>query len=240
MAVFAVVSSKFSPALVYGFLLCICAIPSQGLAAADLPSLLAKAQGGDVDAQFDLAYAYDSGQGTARNEDEALRWYLAAAQKGHIEAMNSAGSILQVNKRFAEALLWYQQAADKKHAQATNSLAYLYDLGLGVTQDRQKAFALYMRAAELGWAEAMWNIANMYGAGQLGAPADLTIACVWATRAIRFVDVDEERLRVYLVRHVVAMKRRLSAEQLAACSSQAPDWTPSQVSLRSDKSHRKP
>ncbi len=60
---------------------------------------------------------------------------------------------------------------------AINSLGQLYDLGLGIAQDRSKGFELYKRSADLGHARAMWNIANMYGAGQLGK-VDLFSACI--------------------------------------------------------------
>ena len=92
---------------------------------------------------------------------------------------------MQSEKRYAEALPWYQKASEQDHALATNNLAYLNDLGLGVAQDRQKAFALFSRADDLDWAEAMWNIANMYGAGQLGEPPDLLSACLSTIRAQR-------------------------------------------------------
>ena len=93
------------------------------------------------------------------------------------------GSALQAEKRYEEARLWYEKAAAQNHPLAINSLGYLYDLGLGVPQDRRKGF--YSRAADMGEPEAMWNIANMYGAGQMG-PKDMVMACIWTYRAHRF------------------------------------------------------
>jgi len=61
----------------------------------------------------------------------------------------------------------------------------VYDLGLGVTQYRRHAFELYMKAANQGNPRAMFNIAVVYGAGQLD-DKDLSQAYVWVLRANRY------------------------------------------------------
>lgn len=203
---------------------------------AQVEDLLQKAKAGDMSAQFRLANAYDNGSGVPRDGKEAMRWYKAAAEQGYAEAQNSVGSGLQAEKNYAEARAWYEKAAARNHALATNNLAYLYDMGLGVPQDRQKAFSLYSRAADLGWPEAMWNIANMYGAGQLGQPPDLLSACVWALRAGKFAAPAERQLLSQVNRVTPLMERRLSSAQMMSCREQAESWTPPQASIRSDES----
>jgi hypothetical protein len=123
---------------------------AQDVLSPELNGVLAKAEAGDPLSQFRLGSAYDTGRGAPRDGKQAMRWYLAAAEQGYAEAQNSVGSGLQSEKRFAEALPWYERAAAQNHALATNNLAYLYDLGLGVVQDRQKAFTLYSRLPILG------------------------------------------------------------------------------------------
>lgn len=105
------------------------------------------------------------------------------------------------------------------------NLAYLYDLGLGVKQDRRRAFELYSRAADLGWAEAMWNIANMYGAGQLGQP-DLVAACTWTVRTQRFADLKHQALQAHIRRVVPQLERMLTSDQLATCRKDGESWMP--------------
>ena len=189
-------------------------------------ALIAKAEAGEVDAQFRVGAAYDFGKGAPRDSTEAMKWYRMAAERGHVEAQNSLGSILQAEKQYADALLWYEKAAARGHALATNSLAYLYDLGLGVPQDRKKGFELYSKAAEFGWVEAMWNLANMYGAGQIGQP-DFLMACVWSARAQRYAGPSDKQLLSHLARVMPQLERMLSAEQLASCKHQAESWSPS-------------
>lgn len=197
--------------------------------------LLEKAKAGDVDAQFRTANAYDSGRGAPRDGKEAMRWYTAAAEQGHAEAQNSVGSGLQADKKFAEARIWYERAAAQNHALATNNLAYLYDLGLGVKQDRQQAFHFYSQAADLAWAEAMWNLANMYGAGQLGQPPDLLKACVWTLRAGRFAGSEERQLQAHVNRVTPMLERRLSTADMESCRKDAQAWVPPREKERSDR-----
>ena len=191
----------------------------------DVQELMVKAKSGDAQAQFRLGTAYDYGRGAPRDGKEAMRWYLTSAEQGNAEAQNSVGSGLQAEKRYAEALPWYERSVAQGHALATNNLAYLYDLGLGVTQDRKRGFELYSKAADLGWAEAMWNLTNIYGAGQLGKP-DLVMACAWAVRARRFARSGEQELLSYISRTMPRLERVLSREQLASCKEQGESWAP--------------
>lgn len=148
-----------------------------------------------------------------------------AAEQGNADAQNSIGSGLQAEERYSEALGWYERASAQGHALATNNLAYLYDLGRGVKQDRRKGFELYSRAADLGWAESMWNIANMYGAGQLGE-VDMVSACVWTMRARRYAKCNDKGIQAQLTRIIPHLERTLSSKDMAKCKQQADDWTP--------------
>lgn len=190
--------------------------------------LITKADAGDVDAQFRVGNAYDFANGAPHSVENAIKYYRLAAEQGHVEAQNSLASVFQAEKNYAEAKTWYARAAAQGHPLATNSLAYLYDLGLGVPQDRAKGFELYTRAADLGWAEAMWNIANMYGAGQLGK-TDMMMACVWTVRAQRFAENQNPRLSAHLSRVLPQLGKTLSGEEWATCQQQGNSWSPQPV-----------
>lgn len=211
------------------FTIVLVAFPTVTLAdrtvAAEVKALIARADAGDADAQLRVGSAYDTGSGAPRSEKKAMRYYLMAADQGNAEAQNSLGSILQAEKRYPEALAWYQRAADQGHALATNNLGLLYDLGMGVQQDRRKGFELYSKAADLGWAESMWNLANMYGAGQLGS-IDMMSACVWAMRARRYASPGDQRLQAQLARITPYLESELRASEMEKCQQQAAAWTP--------------
>ena len=151
-----------------------------------------------------------------------------AALSGDAEAQNSMGSYAQEGKRYEEARGWYEKAAAQNHPLALNSLGYLYDLGLGVPQDRRRGLDYYMRAANLGEAEAMWNIANMYGAGQLGQK-DMVAACIWVYRTQRFA-APGSRVDRPSQDGVAYVRRVLSADDLQRCQKETLDWAPAGAS----------
>ena len=102
----------------------------------------------------------------------------------------------------------------------------MHDLGLGTPQDREKAFELYRQAAERGWAEAMWNIANMYALGQVG-PKDNFQACVWTYRADQYAMEVEQQLRQFVRTGINQLSSTMSPEELTRCEQVATDWHPS-------------
>ncbi|MDP3270355.1 tetratricopeptide repeat protein [Limnobacter sp.] len=191
----------------------------------DTKMMIEQAEAGDAMAQYKVGVAYDFGKGAPRDVVKAKKWYELAANQGHAEAQNSLGSIFQEEKRYEEALLWFERASSQGHVTATNNLAYLYDFGLGVQQDRRKGFEIYSKAADLGSALAMWNIANMYGDGQIGEK-DLVNACIWAKWARKFSTSKEHHLQDHLDRVLPQIKRMLSAEQVNACNDQTEGWLP--------------
>lgn len=187
--------------------------------------LITKADAGDKYAQFKVGLAYDSGDGAPSSSDKAKKYYRMAAEQGLAEAQNSLGSIYQAEKNYAEAKTWYERAFAQNHPMATNSLGYLYDLGLGVTQDRNKGFELYSQAADLGWAEAMWSIAVMYGGGQIGKP-DLFAACTWAVRAKKYSNNQSPKLTQILERALPAIQNDISVSNWSKCHEEANSWSP--------------
>lgn len=191
----------------------------------DVKALIAKADAGDVEAQFRVGSAYDTGDGAPRSGSKALKYYRMAAEQGYAEAQNSLASGLQADKKYAEALGWYEKAAAQGHALATNNLGYLYYFGLGVAQNRKRGMEYYTRAAELGWAEAMWNLANVYGAGTVGR-VDMLSACVWTLRARKYADPADESLQAMTFSALPYLSRTLPAADMDECRQRASAWAP--------------
>jgi len=59
----------------------------------EIAKLLAQAQKGDAEAQFNLAEAYLRGEGVVQNEKEAARWYYKAAVQGYVDAQIAMGFV---------------------------------------------------------------------------------------------------------------------------------------------------
>lgn len=123
----------------------------------------ALAAAGSTAAQFVLGHMLLTGQGVARDEAAAYRWFSLAAQSGRADALNMVGRChecgwgVPVDRR--EAARWYRMAVDKAHAWAMFNLAALLLAGEGAERDVPAALSLFVRAARRGNAKAM----NMLG-----------------------------------------------------------------------------
>lgn len=197
----------------------------------EIQELIQKAEAGDTEAQFELGGLYDFGYGVPRSGKETEKWYKKAAEAGHSEAQNSMGSIYQAEERYNDALFWYEKAAAQNNELAINNLAYLYDLGLGVSQDRQKAHDLYLKSANLGEPQAMHNLGQMYGSGQLG-PEDLINGCAWTFRSVKYSRGPHSMVHKPATDTAGYCDRTLNKTDLLKAKEIANSWQPSATSER--------
>lgn len=223
-------SISFFAALVFS---CGAVLAQTGLSP-EMQKELTKAGKGDAQAQFRLAVAYNTGKGAPRDAKEALKWYQAAAERGHAEAQNRVGTGLLAERRFAEALPWFEKAAAQEHPAATNNLATHYDLGLGADQDRKKAFDLYLKAADLGWPEAMGHLSMAYEEGQV-VKRDAHLSCVWTYRANKHAGTENEMLLAILGGKIAKLESSMPKKQLANCKKQATAWSPAKPTVKNKK-----
>ena len=75
------------------------------------------------------AICYDNGQGVAKDEAEAVKWYRKAAEQNDAEAQYNLGICYAngqgVAKDEAEAVKWYRKAAEQNDAAAQCNLGCL-------------------------------------------------------------------------------------------------------------------
>lgn len=129
--------------------------------ATDLESLIAAAQNGDVEAQYELSVLYSQGKdGLERDWDEAEKWRLKAAEAGHAEAQYEIGSSYAYKagtekkpELYAEAVIWYEKAAAQGNFNAQYHLARMYEQGTQIPQNLLKAFEYYLASAQHNSAE---------------------------------------------------------------------------------------
>lgn len=92
-------------------------------------SLRQAAEDGDTEAMFLLAIAYAQGQGTARNDVAAARWFHQAARKGHLRAKTSLGYLYSTGRGVRQdavlAHLFLFQATARGDPLASDLLARL-------------------------------------------------------------------------------------------------------------------
>jgi hypothetical protein len=158
-------------------------VPHAAVASNDR-DLRALAAGGEVGAQFGLALLYDFGfQGSARDPEEAQRWYLKAAAAGDIDAQYFLGNWYRVRSprpEPAEAVYWINTAAEQGHPTAQATLADLYRVGEGVDKDLEQAATWYTRAADQGSPFAHCGLARLYAGLETGYRRDPPAAATHA------------------------------------------------------------
>jgi TPR repeat protein len=92
------------------------------------------------------------------------------------------GRVLFSSKDYSAAREQYNRAADLGSAVAMNNTGFLYESGLGVTQDDAEAKRWYEQAAAAGNSLAMNNLGNLYLYGN-GVPEDYAQARSWYEKA---------------------------------------------------------
>ncbi len=136
-----------------------------------------------VEAQFNLGYAYESGEGINQDDKQAVYWYRQAAENGYKRAQFLLGCAYYdeqgVPQDYQQAVYWYQQAAqdtdlytegdraDKGDIDAQFNLAYAYQKGEGISQDDGKAVYWYAKAAKQGDAEAQLQLGKLYDQAEI-------------------------------------------------------------------------
>jgi TPR repeat protein len=197
---------------------------------AALAALMKRAELGDATAQFDLGTMLDSHflsheKTVVKNNTEAFRWYLTAANSGLAAAENNLGFAYQMGRGvapdYAMAAKWYRAAADAGLANAQNSLGGLYQNGIGVPRDDKQAFQLYQKAALQGLAAAQNNLGAAYEAGQ-GTAKDYSAAVSWFNLAAAQGEPNAQNSLGYLYYNGLGVPRDfvLAFKWLSAASAQ--------------------
>lgn len=104
----------------------------------------------DTNAMLMLGYNYGKGIGVKEDETKALEWFEKAANLGDVTSQYDVALTYYYQKKYKVAAKWFQKAADQGYSDAQNYLGTMYENGLGVEKDKQKAYDLYKKAAAQG------------------------------------------------------------------------------------------
>ncbi|HEY7841432.1 MAG TPA: serine/threonine-protein kinase [Gammaproteobacteria bacterium] len=155
-------------------------------ASSPLQDQLKKAEQGDAEAQFAVAFMYAKGIETDRDDAKAAEWFHEAAAQGHVQAQFNLGVIYSrgrgTEQDYSEALTWYLMAAEQGDSTAQATVASMYMKGIGTPADSKAAFDWSMRAARRGHLNSMFNLGEMYLHG-LGVEQNLPEAFRWYRKA---------------------------------------------------------
>ena len=162
------------------FLLSVAPAAAQSLEELPFDKQLTLAKVGDVDAQYQVGLAYETGKNVAVDEAEAARWYRQAALQGNVEAQYHLARLVSrgtkgLKQDYPTALKLYQDAAAKGYAPAMDALGQAYQQGRGAEVDLTKAAEWYQKAADQKLADAQNNLGMLYLEGK-GVARDLAKA----------------------------------------------------------------
>lgn len=130
--------------------------------------------GGDYDALYLLARAYQSGWGgLTRDPVKAYGLFLRSARQDDPRAQRYVGMALLngegVTQDKAEAYVWFKKSADGGYRDAMIDVASMLSTGEGgVTVDQSLARAIYLKAAQMGSAFGLQGIGCMLLDGEGG------------------------------------------------------------------------
>lgn len=157
------------------------AVLARGLTAAGekrlktpLAQLIAEANKGDAFAQWVLGTKYYSGNGVMKDNVEAVKWMLKAAEQGYDQAQYKLGldyymkgleakkDDLSPDSNFKAAMNWFHKAADQGYIAAQLKLGEMYQVGKGAPVNCEEAARWFRKAAELGDTNAPGFLAILY------------------------------------------------------------------------------
>lgn len=157
--------------------------------------LLAKAQAGDAEAQYNIARAYDKGTlGVQVNLDEAFKWYCLSAEQGYVYAQYALAICYQygedteenytkANELFKKTFATFEERAKQGEAKAQNYLGRHYNFGFATDKNLEEAAKWYQKSAENGQADAQFDLAYCYHFGALGLAVSKKEAIKWYKKA---------------------------------------------------------
>jgi TPR repeat protein len=138
-----------------------------------------KGERGDANEQFYLGSLYSSGNGLARNEFEAAKWYRRAALLGNGAAQVRLGEYSELQRNYPEAAKWYLAALEQKHSVLLHLFTFLSE-PIPRELDERLAEAVEVMA-KTGNPQAQTFIALMSQKGR-GVPQDERQAARWLLR----------------------------------------------------------
>jgi hypothetical protein len=119
------------------------------------------AEGGDADAQFNLAQAYRLGRGVPTNLSAAKTWFERAAKQDHVDAETTLGLLLFQNGDQGQGRKWLKAAAEQGEPRALLVYGTALFNGDGVKQDAVLGYAFVSRAAAQGLAPAKQTLEQL-------------------------------------------------------------------------------
>lgn len=200
------------------------------------------ADGGNVVAERQVGLMYFWGQGIKKDDQTAMKYFQAAADKGAIadqltlamfyqhdgdnaRDLKMEGSFGSATKDYAEARKWFDKAFAQGSVEAVRRIGNMYREERGVEQDYRQAAAWYAKAAAAGDAPAQYELGLLYKKG-LGVQTNMVQAYMWLSLAAARGEKEAGEQRDFLAKTMLPDEVK-QATQMTASWKQSPlDMSP--------------
>ena len=108
--------------------------------------MLEAAEMGDIGAQLNVGYMFDTGTGTRRDRDAAVRWYKKAYRRGDSSAAHNIGTIYRDEKQSKRAFYWFNRAIALNRGDDGDASVEIANLYLNLLKDEGTAIIHLKRA----------------------------------------------------------------------------------------------
>lgn len=182
--------------------------------------------------QVIVGLSYEAGEGTPKNNEEALKWYKKAVEKGEIKAqvlLDLRSEMIQaLNQSNVKAI---QEAAEEGDGRAQAVLGYMYEIGHHVPCDNDTAIKWYQKAADSGNALAQMSVGWAYEDGET-FEQDYQKAFNWYNMAAQ-QGSKSAQLQIALLyqKGYMGQYNRVNAIYLFKQSAEIGNYAPAQVHL---------
>ena len=101
------------------------------------------ADGGNVNAMYQISLMYRDGNGPNRDNTKHLEWLKKAAENGHAQSQLMLGNMyrdgIKVESDEFEAFRWYKMAAENNNPDAIYQVAVMYRDGKGIDENKDES-----------------------------------------------------------------------------------------------------
>lgn len=205
----------FRLSLIYGILLAALGAPLPAQER-DFSETKKLAEAGNFTYQCNLGVMYANGNGTQKDEAEAVKWFRSSAERGGLaKAQYNLGVMYSngrgVPKNDAEAMKWFRKAAEQDYASAQFAIGVMYSSGRGVTQNASEGAKWLRKAALQGHTKAQLSLGSRYANGS-GVPKDDAEAYAWFNLAA-ILDEDARKRRDDLGKRLTLEQKALAQQR---------------------------
>lgn len=156
---------------------------------------------GEKLACYQVAQCYDKGEGVAKDEEQAFIWYQKAADLGYTPALTqlaicyAEGAGVEPDEQNEQkAFTLCQGAAEKQDPYAQYVLSQFYLTGVGVKADADKSLECLEEAVEMGYEEAIPELAARFFQKGVENAADENVAITYLQKAIDLGDAPAKEM----------------------------------------------